>query len=92
MAQGAVADGIDAAMNPVEASGANPVSHGGRRKTSVHKLGEGDHPVSPGGNLSDHCIRMGAFRGHTPLKAPETAQLAPHPAKSGPGFPGPLLA
>ena len=62
-----VADGVDAAVDAVEAAGRDAVPHRARRQPGQLQLIKGDHPVLPSCKLADAHIARGSrkIRPHT---------------------------
>ena len=60
LAEAVMADGVDAAVDAMEALGLDATGHAAPANPGVCKLGEGDHPVLACGDLRDHPVRVGA--------------------------------
>src|SRR5205823_12851306 len=77
VAQGLVADRVDAAVDPVEAPGLPALRDGRTPQPSARELGRGYEPVLASGEVPDPTIdRNGAFVRHTRRKAPTAPDLA----------------
>ncbi|MGA9635833.1 MAG: hypothetical protein WBQ41_11415, partial [Solirubrobacterales bacterium] len=84
IADSSVADGVDAAMNAVEAPGSRAITDGAPAHSEMDELDRGDHPVLAGGNRTDPCVpaRFVAFVRHIRTKATDGPISPPFVADS----------